>query len=48
MKRKYKLGWPTNTSISTKRTITQKTPHISVSAITFSGYTQSQNIVIKK
>jgi hypothetical protein len=40
IKRKCKLRWSTVLSISKKRTITPKTPHhISVSAITFTGYT---------
>jgi hypothetical protein len=40
MKTKCKLLWSTVPSISTKRTITPKTPHhISVSAIIFNRYT---------
>jgi len=44
MNRHFKL-WPTISSKSTKRTITEKDKHIIVFAITFSGYTQSQKIV---
>ena len=45
MNSNFKL-WPTISSISTKRTITEKkTQHVSISAISFRGYTQSKKIV---
>ena len=44
MNRNVKLS-PTISSISTKRTITKKTQHVNIYAITLSGYTESQKIV---